>query len=189
LLLNTFFDEKEYVFIGERYDPGVIGGTIRTVNEWAEHFQNGGKTAPHIIINPLTGLQAPKENDDGLTYRGNNNVVVYRYCIVEFDNLPREEQIKFWVTIKLPVIALIDSGGKSIHGWLDVQKLAEVTTPVQWESEIKGRLYDRILAPLGVDTACANSARLSRLPGHFREEKGNYQRLLWVSPEGRPVCQ
>ncbi len=187
LLLSTFFDEKEYVFIGERYQSGIIGDTIRTVGEWITHFENGGKTAPHIIVNPLTGLPAPKENGDGETYRGNNNISAYRYCLVEFDNLSREEQIKFWTVIKLPIVSLIDSGGKSIHGWLDAQKLAEVRTKKQWQTEIEGRLYDRILAPLGVDTACANSARLSRLPGHFREEKGKYQRLLWIAPEGRPI--
>jgi hypothetical protein len=188
-LLNTCFNENEYVFIGERNQPGVIGDTIRTAVQWKDYFQNGGKTAPHIIINPLSGKPAPKETGDELTYRGNGNVASYRHCLVEFDNLSREEQIKFWTTIKLPIVALIDSGGKSIHAWLEVQELSPVVTSEQWQTDIKRRLYDRILAPLGVDMACANSARLSRLPGHFREEKGNYQRLLWLSPEGRPICQ
>jgi hypothetical protein len=86
-------------------------------------------------------------------------------------------------------VALIDSAGKSIHAWLDVQKLAPVSTSEEWEKNIKNRLYDRLLTPLGVDGACSNPARLLRLPGHFREEKGKYQRLLWLSPEGRPICQ
>jgi hypothetical protein len=108
--------------------------------------------------------------------------------MAEFDGLCREDQIRFWSAVKLPIVALIDSGGKSIHAWLDVQKLAKVETPEQWQSEIKGRLYDRILTPLGVDSACSNPARLSRLPGYFRSEKQAWQRLLWLSPEGRPVC-
>jgi hypothetical protein len=189
LLLKTLFDESDYVFVGERYQPGIIGDTIRMVEQWKNYFQNGGKTAPHIIVNPLTGLPAPKESGEGETHRGNGNVAEYRYCIIEFDNLSRGDQIRFWTTIKLPIVALIDSGGKSIHGWIDVHKMAQIATPEQWKTEIESRLYDRILAPLGVDKACANSARLSRLPGHFREEKGQYQRLLWLSPEGRPVCQ
>jgi hypothetical protein len=189
LLLGTLYKENDFVFIGERQDPGILGDNIRKQSEWIPYLLNGGLTKPFIIVNPLTGLLTPKESGEGETYRGNGNIGEPKYCLVEFDTLPREDQISFWTAIKLPIVALIDSGGKSIHAWLDVHKLASVSIPEQWQTEIKGRLYDRILAPLGVDKACANPARLSRLPGHFREEKGNYQRLLWLAPEGRPICQ
>jgi hypothetical protein len=188
-LFKTLFAETDLVFIGKHYSDGILGDTIRTACDWITYFQNGGKTAPHIIPNPLTGLWAHKKTGDGLTLRGDNNIAQYNYCTAEFDNLSRQDQIRFWTAIKLPIVALIDSGGKSLHAWLDVQKLAKVETPEQWESEIKNRLYDRILTPLGVDGACSNPARLSRLPGYYREETGKYQRLLWLSPEGRPICQ
>jgi len=68
-----------------------------------------------------------------------------------------------------------------------VSKLVRVETLEQWQAQIKTRLYDRILTPLGIDGACSNPARLSRLPGHFRSEKGAWQRLLWLSAEGRPI--
>lgn len=188
LLLNTLYNKTHYVWIGDRHDPGILGDTIRTVEEWLSYFENGGETKPFIITNPLTGLPSPKESGDGLTYRGNRNIAAYRYCLVEFDILSREDQIRFWTAIKLPVVVLIDSGRRSIHAWLDIQKLAKVETPEHWQMDIKNRLYDRLLAPMGVDGACSNPARLSRLPGHFREDKNQYQRLLWLSPEGRPVC-
>jgi hypothetical protein len=188
LFLRTLFHENDFIFIGERHDPGILGDTIRTAKEWCAYFENGGQTKPFIIINPLNGLPAPKESGDGETYRGNGNIVVYRHCLGEFDNLPRGDQLRFWSAVKLPIVALVDSGAKSIHALLDVQALVKVETAEQWQTHIKGRLYDRLLTPMGVDGACSNSARLSRLPGHFREEKGNYQRLLWLSPSGRPVC-
>jgi len=97
------------------------------------------------------------------------------------------EQLKFWSSAKLPVVALIHSGGKSIHAWIDVQKRAKVECAEDWQTHIRGYLHDRLLAPLGVDAACSNPARLSRLPGHYREEKGQYQRLLWLSAEGRHI--
>jgi hypothetical protein len=187
LLLENLYNRADRLFIGERVQPGIIGDTIRTVGEWITFLQDGGKTGPHIIPNPLTGTPAPKKTGDGETYRGDGNISSYRYCLAEFDSLSREDQIKFWSSVKLPVVALIDSGGKSIHAWIDVQKLAKVDTPEQWATEIKGRLYDAILSPLGVDAACSNPARLSRLPGHNREEKQAWQRLLWLSPEGRSV--
>jgi hypothetical protein len=187
LFLSTLFEPTDFVWIGDRVQPGILGDTIRTAEAWSNHFKNSGKTAPHIILNPLTGTPTMKKTGDGETFRGDGNVSAFKYCLVEFDTLDRGDQIRFWSAVKLPVIALIDSGGKSIHAWLDVQKLTQVTTSEEWATEIKGRLYDRILTPLGVDGACSNPARLSRLPGHCREEKNKYQRILWLSKEGQNV--
>jgi hypothetical protein len=187
LFLSTIFNPTDNIWIGERYQAGIMGDTIKTAGEWITYFQNGGATAPHIIINPLTGNPAQKKSGDGGTLRGDGNIKQHIHCMAEFDNLSREDQIRFWSAVKLPIVALIDSGGKSIHAWLEVSKLATVTTPDQWQAQIKSRLYDRLLTPLGVDAACSNPARLSRLPGHYRLEKKNYQRLLWLSPEGKPV--
>lgn len=188
LLIENLYKPDDLVWIGDRHQAGIVGGTIRASHEWIPYLRNGGTTAPHIIINPLNGIPVLKKSGDGQTLRGDGNVASYRYCLVEFDTLPREDQIRFWSAARLPIVCLIDSGGKSIHAWLDVQKLATVTTSEAWQSEIKGRLYDRLLTPLGVDSACSNPARLSRLPGHLRADKGKWQRLLWLAPEGRPVC-
>jgi hypothetical protein len=188
LLLETLYKPTDLVWIGDRHQPGIIGDTIRAAEEWGDSVEKDGAPAPFILINPLNGIPVPTKTGDKTTLRGDGNIAEYRYCMAEFDGLCREDQIRFWSAVKLPIVALIDSGGKSIHAWLDVQKLAKVETPEQWQSEIKGRLYDRILTPLGVDSACSNPARLSRLPGYFRSEKQAWQRLLWLSPEGRPVC-
>jgi len=189
LLLSTLYDPTDFVWIGDRYDEGTVGKTIRTAKEWITYFRDGGKTAPHIILNPLNGAPAPKKVGEGETLRGDANIKKYRFCLVEFDDLSREDQIRFWSAVRLPVVCLIDSGGKSIHAWLDVQKLATVETSEQWDSEIKQNLYGRLLTPLGVDSACSNQSRLSRLPGHYRTEKSNYQKILWLAGrEGRFIA-
>ena len=187
LLLNTLFKSDDLIFIGDRHDRGIIGQTIRTATEWSEYFQTGGKTSPFIIVNPLSGESASTKGGDKETLRGDLCVEDFKYCLVEFDNLTHEDQVKFWAAVKLPVVALIDSAGKSIHGWIDIKHLSKVETPEQWQTEIKVRLYDRILKPLGVDGACSNPARLSRLPGHWRNKEA-IQRILWLSSEGRPVA-
>jgi hypothetical protein len=184
LLIDNLFLPDDLIFIGERHQTGIIGSTIRTALEWINHLKNGEQGGPFIIINPLNGIPAPTKTGDKPTLRGDGNISTYRYAMAEFDGLNREDQIRFWSAVKLPIVALIDSGGKSVHAWLQVSKLAQVET----SDEIKGRLYDRILTPLGIDAAYSNPARLSRLPGHFREEKQAYQRLLWLSSEGRPIC-
>lgn len=185
LFLESMFQPDDLLFIGDRLEAGVIGRNIRTQEQWIQFFQDGGQAGLFIIINPLSGQPAPKKSDDGQTLRGDNNVHAFRYCMAEFDNLSREDQIKFWSAVRLPIRALIDTGGKSIHAWLEVSKMAVVETLADWQAHIKGKLYDRGLTPLGVDSACSNPARLSRLPGFFRQEKKNWQRILWLSPEGR----
>ena len=189
IFLNTLYEPHENIWIGERNDQGVMGRNIMTVADWLKLKSSTHRTAPFFIINPLTGKPADKISGDGQTYRGENNVLSFKYALVEFDTLTHEEQIRFWSAVKLPIRCLVDTGGKSIHALIDVQRLSKVETLDHWNTQIKNSLYDRCLSPLGVDKACSNAARLSRLPGHLRAEKQRYQRILWLSPEGRPVCQ
>ncbi len=187
LLLSILYQPTDLLWIGERHEAGIMGVTIRTAGEWAAYSRAGGKTAPHVIPNPLDGIPRPKKTGDGSTLRGDANVQRFRFAVVEFDGLSRDEQLRFWCSVKLPIVVLIDSGGKSIHGWVDVAQLASVATADAWGRQIKDILYDRLLVPLGVDPACSNPARLSRLPGHFRREKNGCQRILWLSATGRPI--
>lgn len=189
LFLSTIFAPDDLVFIGDRQEVGVFGKNIKPAAAWIVFFQKGGKAGPFIIINPLSGMPAPKKSGGGDSYRGDGNVKAFRYCLVEFDNLPREDQIRFWSAAKVPIVALIDTGGKSIHVWLDVRKLGEVKTAEAWDQVIKIALYEKALIPLGVDRACCNPSRLSRLPGWLRTETGRFQRILWLSQDGREVVR
>ena len=190
LLLETLYKQDDLLWMGERYDTGIIGDTIRSRNAWISYFEKGGIPAAHIIPNPLNGVKVATKNGEKPTLRGDNNVKEYRFCMAEFDNLTREDQIRFWSGVKLPIVCLIDSGGRSIHAWIQISKLVEpnITTSEQWQADIKEDLYAQLLTPMGVDGACSNPARLSRLPGHYRQSKRAWQRLLWLSPEGREIC-
>ena len=182
------YEDDDLIFIGEAKEPGIMDVTIKTAKRWREDSKAGAKLGPHFCINPLNGIPAPTKSGDKTTLRGDANVKTYRYCLIEFDCIDRESQIRFFSAIKLPIRALIDSGNRSIHGLIDVQKLATVKTVEDWQREIKQKLYEQYLIPLGIDPACSNPSRLSRLPGHFRTEKNAWQRLLWLSPEGRLIC-
>lgn len=183
LFLAVMFDPEDLLWVGDRVEPGIPGQNIRKASQWIEYFQAGGGTAPFIIVNPLTGKPAQSKAGDE-TYRGDGNVARYRYCLGEFDNMSREDQLRFWAGVRLPIRALVDTGGKSIHAWIDVQALGDIKIPGDWTREIRGELYARGLIPLGIDSSCSNPSRLSRLPGHYRSEKDKYQRLLWLSSGG-----
>jgi len=95
--------------------------------------------------------------------------------------MSKPEQLAFWWGYRAaPIVALIDSGGKSIHALLRV----DAPSREAWEADVEQRLFSRVLCPLGCDAACRNESRLSRLPGHFRREKNQWQRLLYLNPEG-----
>jgi len=189
--LELMFNPDDLLFIGQREDKAILGKHIRTQKEWIEISKSGQTIGPLICINPLTGSPEPTKNGEGMTYRGDACITSFRHCLVEFDDRSISEQLNFWgsdVLSVLPVKALIDSGGKSVHAWIDVQKLTTVNNPDDWGVNIKSRLYDAILKPLGVDGACSNIARLSRLPG-YKRDTGRFQKLLWVSDEGRGVMR
>jgi hypothetical protein len=179
--LSALFLPDDLIFIGNQYDKGTPGDTIRYCQEWIDLIRSGvTPPGPFVCINPLTGKEGIAKTGNP-SFRCDATVNTFRYCLVEFDNLTKDDQVNFWSKSSLPVKALIDTGGKSIHAWLEVSRLADVTSPDDWSIQIKHRLYDLILKHLGVDGACSNPSRLSRLPGFVRPETKKYQSLMWLS--------
>ncbi len=180
LFIETVFELDDFIFNGAEFARGT-SRTILPACEWAE----SGASGPFTIVNPFSGMPGVKK-DGGKSYRCDSCVKHFRHALVEFDNQSLENQIRFWSAVRLPVRALIHTGGKSIHAWLDIAKL-KITTLEQWNQTVKIGLYQQRLKPLGVDMACSNPSRLSRMPGVFRPEKNQWQRLLWLSAEGTNV--
>jgi hypothetical protein len=176
-LLETLYRPEENVFCGERYGGAA---NVRTVQEWIDGFNRGVPLPPHWIPNPLTGQEHPL-NDGKLSRRGDSAVASFRFIVAEMDGVARADQLALWWGFRsAPLVALVDSGGKSIHAILK----ADVPDRATWESVVENTLFPRVLVPLGCDPACRNEARLSRLPGHYRQEKGAWQRLLYLDPKG-----
>lgn len=177
-----------FVFIGHQYDDAIPDKSLRPVSDWMEHFRrfkNYGRLAPLWIPNPLTGQTGQTKNGKP-SYRTAACIARYRYALVEFDNLSIAEQCAFWAGViqsnVLPVRCVTFSGGKSLHG------LVEINAPdrVAWDSFI-ATLHERVAnqsapAEFRADRACKDPCRLSRLPGAVRADKDNaVQRLVWLS--------
>jgi hypothetical protein len=177
--LRRLFDPEDRVFIGARYD--ATARNILPVREWIRRFESGENIPPHVICNPLTGAQG-QTKDGKPSYRADSCVAKFKFAMIEFDTMPRDTQIRFWAGVKLPIVALIDSGGKSIHGWIRI----DAADANEWTARVEGKLFD-ILRGLGVDGTSKNESRLSRMPGHFRKEKKRSQRILYLNLAGGTI--
>jgi hypothetical protein len=177
--LQRLYRPEHRLFIGTRFDSGAAH--VLPVSEWITRFERGISIPEHIAPNPLSGKTGPTK-DGSPSYRADSCVAQFRLATVEFDTMPRERQIQFWAGVKLPVVALVDSGGKSIHGWVRI----DAANAHEWTQRVEYDLFDMLTA-VGADSMCKNEARLSRMPGHFRSEKHRWQRVLYLNPTGGPV--
>jgi hypothetical protein len=182
--LEYLYGEDDLLFVGDDKTPGKIGSSIRSREEWCSEFEYEGTQYPKLIPNPLTGCSAPTKSGDGFTIRGDGCVASHRFAIAESDSLSLEDQCAFWMGCSgLPVAALVFSGSKSIHAWLRV----DCADAADWERRIAGELFPGFLVPLGMDASCKNPSRLSRMPGFFRMDNDQVQRLIYLAPEGKAV--
>jgi hypothetical protein len=144
-------------------------------------FARGAAVPEFIIPNTLSG-QLGKTKDGKDSYRADSCVTDRAVTVVKFDQIPIGKQIEFFAGSLLNVVALIHSGGKSIHGWVRVN----IASSEEWQAKIQEQFFDELTA-MGVDRSCSNMSRLSRMPGHFRAETVRWQRLLYLDPEGGPI--
>ena len=101
---------------------------------------------------------------------GNKNVAAFRYALVESDKTDLEMQNALIRELELPVACLVYSGGKSLHAIVrvDAKDDAEYNRRVNY-------LYDICEKNgLEVDRQNKNPARLSRMPGIWRNGHKQY---------------
>ena len=105
----------------------------------------------------------------------NENVISFKYALVESDAMPVDEQIAMYRKEELPIAALVSSAGKSVHAIVHV----DAADAQEYRKRVTF-LYDFLAARgLKVDTQNRNPSRLSRMPGVTRN--GLMQKLLGVN--------
>ena len=98
-----------------------------------------------------------------------------RFFVVEFDGISRDTQaaVLLHLSERAPLAMVVDSGGKSLHGWFFVAgKTDEQLRP----------FFQRVCA-LGADPAAIrNRSQFVRMPDG-RRDNGNRQHVLFFNPE------
>ncbi len=105
----------------------------------------------------------------------NENVVSFKYALVESDTLPIEQQNALYRELELPIAVLVHSGGKSLHA------IVKVDAPDAEEYRKRVEYLYGFLEKRGVviDKQNKNPSRLSRMPGVTRN--GNKQFIVGMN--------
>jgi hypothetical protein len=138
-----------------------------------------------FLCNPVNGQWAyverckSKFNPEGKTRRSEENIIDWRYGVLECDQKPAERWLPIWLAIvvqlPLPIVSITTSGGKSIHVLIKIAAASKT----EWDQIVRVRLLPR-LVPLGADPNAMTAVRLTRLPGCQRGSA--IQRLVYLNP-------
>lgn len=164
--------------------PLPCGRSVRlSAKEWADHAATGehlgllpGCLGTFIRINPVKSL------DKGSGIAGettDEDIADSNYCLIEHDDLSFEEQLALLASLRLPLAAIVDSGGRSLHGWIKVSQGS-----LKEYDKVVGGIYF-LLNHFGFDSANKNVSRLARAPGFKRVDQSGavrQQTLLYLDP-------
>jgi RecA-family ATPase len=167
--MQAAFAPTEVVCICDAVEEGrpVSAGSFITIEEWLNRFDD---PQSRILSPEREGIFVRINPFKPNLYSGSDNdVSAFRHVLVEFDDLPKPEQEKRLRDSGLPITVLIDSGGKSIHGWVRV----DAPSRKEWDAR-RDEIY-RVIP--GIDAKNKNPSRYSRLPGAWRSPTSQ-QRLL-----------
>jgi RecA-family ATPase len=152
--------------------PEHSGINVFTRDQWLERAEAKGgigrlfstRHGLYLRINPVTHKSNGSDKD----------VAAYRHTLIESDKIPKEDQERILRDSGLPIAALIDSGGESIHAWVRV----DAKTKEEFH-ERRERLWESLPEGFIIDSQNKNPSRFSRCPGARRGEA--FQKLLDVN--------
>lgn len=165
LQLLSLFDDDDFVWVGrDVFDSGSPKHAcrFRPAKEWLSE-----QSAPGAFICPSTFK--PKTHS-----RKAENILMRKFLVVESDNLGRDDigGIFRWMNkaLGLQLRAVVDTAGKSLHGWFDYPAPRVAASLKKW------------LPRLQCDPALFNPVQPCRLPGATRmtHDGEKHQRLIFI---------
>lgn len=150
-----------HVWIGDIYSSGR-----------PEHRTHFRPIADWYQIGPVMGnFTCGSSFKPGSFQRSNANCNGTRFMVVESDTLAKDEVGAIFAYLNLRLRfnlhAIIDTAGKSLHGWLDAPR----------DKRIEARLK-AVLTVFGCDPKLFTYSQPVRVPGAYRD--GRLQRIVWL---------
>jgi hypothetical protein len=161
----SLFHDADNIWIGDITDSGRHPQNFQRKEEWAKLSLPIGQFTTGSVFVP------------GTVSRSNDKVDQRLYLVVESDTLTKPQMGAVFQLMrdlfKMKMYAIVDTGGKSLHGWFENPPKKE------WAEQLKA-----FLVPLGCDPATFKPSQPVRIPGAKRNAT-THQSLLWFCKEGR----
>jgi hypothetical protein len=150
-----------HVWIGDVYSSGK-----------PEHRTNFRPVADWYQIGPVMGnFTCGSSFKPGSFQRSNANCNGTRFLVIESDTLAKDEVGAVFAYLNrrlhFNLHAVIDTAGKSLHGWFDAPRNARI------QAQLKA-----VLTVFGCDPKLFTYSQPVRVPGAWRD--GKLQRLVWL---------
>lgn len=155
-------------------------------NDWLVFFVSGKEGNPEgtwFLSNPVNGEL--KVNAAGHeSARSEPNVTSFRHVVIESDDADPDLWLRAWVTLKLPIVSITESGNPDSCAHVLVR--INAASKADWTAIVEKHFKRGLLAALGADLKVMTAVRLTRLPNVHRLNKGGFQRLLYLNPNPEP---
>lgn len=141
---------------------GGISMSVKTLKEKLEYANTLNDVIGDYELKAGCWIRVNPMSEFGYS---DNDVTSFKYALVESDDMSKAEQQSLMVDeLKLPLAALVDSGGKSIHG------IVKISAKDEFEYTERVNYLYRICRNHGLilDENNKNPSRMSRLPGATR---------------------
>lgn len=168
VILNALYADDELL---------CLAFDIRSASTMPRHNWHGKEPAMQFIVaNPMTATIG-RTQDGKLSARCLDIATTSRrYQVIEFDRGTPWEQAAILSSLhtedRIPLIMVVWSGGKSMHGWFDVRAL----------SENEKHDFFAWACTLGADPSLWDPCKLVRMPGG-RRDNGKTQAVLDFCPQ------
>lgn len=184
LAVQSLYQEDDFLNVvcqftmnGPKANPLGAGKTLKR-DMWAWWVNTRGvpesDAGAWFRLNPCNQEGTGKEG----AYQ-DADVARFPYVLVESDILPINVQIALIYRLKLPVVAVVLSGGKSAQAWV------RLNCDTSDHFKEMARQLLEALKPFGIDQANKNPSRLCRFPGAKRvigASDDGIQRVIWLNP-------
>lgn len=188
--VRRLWSDDSYIYAGDRY-----GNKVTTVSDLLARMT---VIPPHVATNAYTGKTGETMNGKQ-SQRAKSEVLNPHYALIEFDALPLDEQASFvrgylaqqenGAFLPGPIVSVVYSGSKSLHTLIDLharavgrfqrQPLIKSWTDSWYEIQAKFCSESDPVTE-NADKACKDPSRLTRAPGHLRDN-GKMQELIYLS--------
>ncbi len=180
--LDALYREGEKVLIfeqmwGTQGDYGRVvgkhtlklGGLPNARNALLPKLPESSAEGLTFLMQPVDGQWYPVERNGRveMSRRTKKSVTRWPYILLESDKVPFEMWLNCLVRMKIRIVSITHSGGRSLHALCRLEK----DTEEELQAEIQDEGARETLAILGTDTQALNSMVYPRLPNTFRRGK------------------